>query len=172
MKTPVKWLALSVVVVCVIAGCSKQQEAKPTAPQQSIQPPSRKIFGAFGWQLGQTIPSTQEVSYVDGKMTVFIDAKGYPPFEGGALTMTKDRHICTIQAWCNSPVSPQSVDMILATLTNKYGPVKQHNIDPVHANKQTWWIEDGFASIAFNLYGDGSIAVIYNDDQVEISTKL
>jgi hypothetical protein len=169
-----KVLTITVVIVVLVAGCSKHQsrESVQTATNQiatsdpiaASSPPTtqpRKIVGAFGWNLGQSVTPNELVSagfHLNHEGTTTIDddwqlkTKDFPPFSDIFVHLLNDGRIYSVSALG----SGDNYDMIRTALAEKYGEVK-----PANEHGYSWVVDDGYASIKL---GVGSITfVVYSD---------
>ena len=170
-----KMLAI-ISAVGLVVGCSKQEAVKSPAvqainPVRTVArptPPPRRIMGAFGWQLGQIIPSSYSVAQGDDGMLSLHDAlTNFPPFEGFSIIALDDRRVCAIAASAYGAPSEQE-DIVLSALTNKYGPAKLQFDKDDNTQTAKWTIDDGYAEISLNYsIKSGYLTLYYFDHELE-----
>jgi hypothetical protein len=139
----------------------QRQYADLSAPRAVESNGPRKIFGAFGFKLGDPLPSrgTPVVSK-NGQTFYFLEISGFAPFTTVSLYALDDGRIYSIIG----DAANGDVDTILTALTNNYGPAQQafDSHDGVrHAS-----LSDGYADISVEAVSS-SVFVNYTDRSLD-----
>lgn len=171
-------LPLFLLATLLLAGCSKH--AAPTAPPVASPPPpvttqaapttvaavpvQVKIKGAFGFELGATLPSSYEVTPVEsgGYGWVSFGNTNFPPFDTILVYVTDDRTIYLIDGSGNvGHDGLRMFDLTIATLKDKYGQPHQTFI----ADER----EDVFISAGRQIEVSETTSPTTLDDRLEVS---
>jgi len=161
------------VILCVLIGCSKHNEQLAEQPikqpiattaalvdtntnlpsdavKQSV--PTRKIFGAFGWRLGQHVSTNKATpDFLGVGYDLDIETTNFPPFNFISIGLLDDGRIYTIKAVTDFFDTETKRDLVLSSLTNKYGPAQYTEQPWVERGTimiQKWTIDDGYSEIA------------------------
>jgi hypothetical protein len=126
--------------------------AVPTGP--------RKIFGAFGVKLGGHVPAGFKKGSSPSDETIYCkDASDYAPFSYVSASVLSDGRVYSISAIASQD-GFQQMPLIVASLTNKYGPARESY--SVSSHVQIDSISDGYSDIEASLNA-GEVFVSYTD---------
>jgi hypothetical protein len=148
-------IALALVPVILMAGCGDKPRVDKPKPRLSAdegtnQPtpaadesktrladPSPPITGAFGWTLGQKMPESIQLNFMEGTDLAVYSYKTStnPPFETIVVGSIKDRTIYMI-AGCTTNTGSLQYDVLVDALNLKYGVAEDTR--PNDVPTRTW----------------------------------